>query len=51
MLNRFIKTVKRQNNSAGYIAMPHSEIDKEYYVLTKTELEVILGRKLENSSS
>jgi hypothetical protein len=47
MLNRFKKTVKKLNNSTCYIAMPKSEEDKEYYVLTEKELELILGRKIE----
>ena len=47
MLNRFVKTVKKQNSSSGYISMPKSEIGKDYYVITAKELEILLGRKLE----
>lgn len=48
MLNRWKKEVKKQNNSAGYIAMPASEIGKQWIVMTEAELELLLGRKLKN---
>ena len=47
-MNRFKKTVKKQNATSGYISMPASEIDKEYYVLSKKELELIIGKKVED---
>lgn len=44
MLNRFKKTVKKLNNTGAYINMPKSEIDKEYYVLTQSELDMLRGK-------
>ena len=47
MLNRWKKTVKKLNNTSGYIPMPKDEIDKEYIVMTEAELKLVLERKLE----
>lgn len=47
MLDRWIKTVKKLNSTSCYIPMPKSEEGREYIVMTKSELKLILERKLD----
>lgn len=45
-LNRFIKNCVKNGNSGAQLKMSTNEIGQLFYVFTKEELELILGREL-----